>query len=188
MSQFGILTRAVEILDRLGIPYMLTGSLASSLQGNPRATHDVDLVVDLPAERIDAILAEFAPPAYYCRGEAIAEAIRDRSMFNVLGIDEGDKIDFWMLTDEPFDQSRFARRRPVELDGTQVAVSTPEDTILMKLKWSRDAGGSRRQFLDALRVYELQHALLDRQYLDLWLDRLGLRPDWERLLSEAAPS
>lgn len=187
MSQSGLLKKTAIVLDRLGIPFMLTGSLASSLHGEPRATHDIDVVVDIPADRIDAILEEFPPPDYYLNRDAIETALERKGMFNLPELREADKVDFWVLTDEPFDRSRFARRQRFEVDGVSVAVSAPEDTILIKLKWARDVGGSERQHHDALRVYEVQRGVLDLAYLERWIGRLGLTDDWKRLLGDAEP-
>lgn len=187
MSQSGLLKKTAIVLDRLGIPFMLTGSLASSLHGEPRATHVIDVVVDIPADCIDAILEEFPPPDYYLSREAIETALERKGMFNLLELREGDKVDFWVLTDEPFDRSRFARRQRFEVDGVSVAVSAPEDTILVKLKWARDVGGSERHHRDALRVYEVQRGLLDLAYLERWIGHLGLTDDWKRLLGDAEP-
>ena len=102
-------------------------------------------------------------------------------MFNLLSVDSGDEADFWLLTPDPFDQSHFARRTPAKLGGISIDVSTPEDTILMKLKWACDSGGSEKQLQDVLRIYELQGELLDRAYLVGWVDRLRVRELWERV-------
>jgi hypothetical protein len=75
----------------------------------------------------------------------------------------------------------------VEVAGRPVHVSSPEDTILMKLNWSRQSGGSEKQFGDALRVYEVQAGGLDHAYLETWAERLGVVGLWRRLLREAEP-
>ena len=92
-----------------------------------------------------------------------------RGMFNVLNLNDGNKIDFWMLTDEPFDRSRFARRLRYNVAGVDVAVSSPEDTIWMKLKWSESAGGSQQQFGDARHIYERHRGVLDTAYIEGWV-------------------
>ena len=79
-----------------------------------------------------------------------------------------------MLTDEPFDTSRFKRKHAQEVMGMNVVVSSPEDTILMKLKWAKLSGGSEKQYTDALRVYEVQFKKLDMAYLIEWSKALGL--------------
>lgn len=108
-------------------------------------------------------------------------------MFNLMDTGSGDKVDFWVLTDEPFDRSRFGRRRAYEVGGQTLLVSSPEDTILMKLKWAKESGGSEKQLGDALNVYELQHAGMDMAYLDEWACRLGVEDLLERLVAEAEP-
>ena len=174
-------------LDQLGVPFMLTGSYASSFQGRPRTTHDIDVVVDIPPERVDALLAAFPPSDFYLSREAIEQALRQRGMFNLIDLREADKIDFWLLTDDPFDRSRFARRQRIEFEDATIDVSSPEDTIIMKLRWSRDAGGSRRHYADAVHVFELQRQALDLSYIEHWIQTLGLTDDWRRLVDEAKP-
>ena len=174
MSQQALLTRIVEALDGDGIPYMLTGSLASSLQGEPRATHAIDLVVDIAASDVARVTRALSAPEVCLDEDAVSDAPRRRTMFNLIDSSSGDKADFWLLTDDPFDRERFARRLRVEALGLELSVSTPEDTILMKLRWSAQAGGSEKQFNDALGVYEFQGDVLDLAYLDRWAETLGL--------------
>lgn len=166
---------------------MLTGSYASSLQGEPRLTHDIDLVVSITPLGVSALLAAFPPPDYYLDRGAIADAIAQKSQFNLLDATGGDKVDFWILTNEPFDQSRFPRRYVEKFEDQQIYVSTPEDTILMKLKWAEMSGGSEKQFRDAKSVYELQFPTLDLTYLEKWAHALGLDESWARIKQEAQP-
>ena len=174
MSQQAFLTRIVEALEVAGIPYMLTGSRASSLQGEPRATHAIDLVVDIAASDVARVTRALSAPEVCLDEDAVSDATRRRTMFNLIDSSSGDKADFWLLTDDPFDRERFARRLRVEALGLELSVSTPEDTILMKLRWSAQAGGSEKQFNDALGVYEFQGDVLDLAYLDRWAETLGL--------------
>lgn len=172
MSQQALLKLIVEALDGAGIPYMLTGSLVSSLQGEPRATHDIDLVVDMTTGDVVRVTQALSAPHVYVDVHAVDDATRRRTMFNLIDSSSGDKADFWLLTDDPFDRERFSRRRLVEALGLRLMVSAPEDTILMKLRWSAQAGGSEKQLGDAQRVYELQAGSLDEGYLDEWAVRL----------------
>ncbi len=187
MSQQELLSRVVRTLDGLGIDYMITGSVASSMQGEPRLTHDIDLVVALTESDAGKLIDTFPATEFYLSRDAIQDAIRQRRMFNLLELTSGDQVDFWMLTDDPFDASRFARKRIEDVQGVRLKVSAPEDTILAKLRWAKVCGGSEKQFTDALRVYETQHRLLDLDYLGDWSARLGVSESWERLKSEAAP-
>jgi hypothetical protein len=185
VSQQGLLSQVVDALDALGIPYMVSGSIVSSLQGEPRATHDADLVIDISAEDLPALLAALDDPSLYLDDQAVLSAVSQRRMFNLIHTTSGDKVDFWPLTDTAFDGSRFSRRITVEAMGMRLVVSAPEDTILKKLEWSRQSGGSEKQFGDALRVYEVQAGQLDEEYLREWAADLGVADLLARILDEA---
>lgn len=187
MSQQDLLDEVIVKLQQLGIEFLLSGSHASSLQGEARATHDIDLVAKLSAADATPLIQAFPADRFYLSESAVVEAIRDRRMFNVLETRTGERIDFWVLTNEPFDQSRFLRRQRIDLGEQSVDVSSPEDTILMKLLWCLRSGGSEKQFQDAVRVYELQSTDLDREYLGRWLGELGVQHLWDRLVAEAEP-
>jgi hypothetical protein len=175
----------VSTLDAAGIQYMVTGSIASSLQGEPRLTHDLDFVVAIAPGQVPALLQAFPAPEYYVSATAVDEALKINGMFNVLHVEEGDKVDFWILTSDPFDRSRFERRYEEVVFGISLKVSRPEDTILMKLRWSDMSGGSEKHFQDALHVYEVQAEYLDLAYMDRWAERLGVADDWNRLRDRA---
>ncbi|MGC4007319.1 MAG: hypothetical protein QM811_31010 [Pirellulales bacterium] len=188
MSQQELLIEIGGRLDRLGIAWMTTGSFASSLQGEPRASHDIDVVVLIRIEDRDGILDVFADDDFYLSRHAIDEAIRRGGMFNLLKFSTGDKVDFWVLNDDAFDRTRFARRLSFEiLPGKTIWLSSPEDTILKKLDWMRESGGSEKQFNDALGVYETQFNTLNRAYLEEWVLRLDLTDSWNALLAAAIP-
>lgn len=164
---------------------MITGSVASSLQGEPRSTHDIDIVIAIRRSQVVKLVENFPPPDFYLDEASILDAINGRSMFNLLDVNNGDKIDFWMLTNEPFDRSRFSRKVCEKFMGLKMQVSTPEDTILAKLRWAKLTGGSEKQFTDALRVYEVQYGKLDIDYLQDWVKKLDIEPLWKRLMDEA---
>ncbi|NPV54219.1 MAG: hypothetical protein HPY71_11985 [Firmicutes bacterium] len=185
MSQQELLMKVIEALERSEIDYMVTGSLVSSLQGEPRSTHDVDLVISMERTSIEAFVKAFSGPEFYLDERSILAAIEGNGMFNLLDVNEGIKVDFWMLTDDPFDKSRFSRKYVEDVLGIRMKVSSPEDTILAKLRWAKLSGGSEKQFIDALRVYEVQFAKLDLNYIDSWAKRLDIEGLWEKLRQEA---
>ena len=185
MSQQKLLERVVQILAGAGVEYMVTGSVASSLYGEPRSTHDIDIVIAIERSSIKQLVQAFPPPDYYLTEESILNAIDHLGMFNLLDINTGDKVDFWILTDEPFDRSRFARKRIEDVLGIRLAVSSPEDIILMKLSWAKRSGGSEKQFNDALSVYEVQCGALDLMYLRQWAKELKIQGLLKKLENEA---
>lgn len=185
MSQQELLVAIVRFLNQAHIDYIVTGSVVSSLQGEPRSTHDIDFVVQISLEDLPALHDAFPEKRFYLDDAAVAEAIRTGSMFNMIDTETGDKADFWMITDDEFDHARFARRRDLPYGDIVLSVSTPEDTIIQKLRWALQSGGSTKQFTDALRVYEVQGVRLDKDYVKRWTDILGLSQEWTRLRKQA---
>lgn len=188
MSQPELLIRVIRVLESVGIQYMLTGSVASSIHGEPRATHDIDLVAVIPRDAVPDLAAAFHAPDYFLDELAVREAIDSGDQFNVIDWESGDKIDFWLLGSTAFDQARFSRRVRCAALGTSMWVSSAEDIILAKLRWARLCGGSEKQFGDALRVYEVQFDGLHQAYLDQWAAQLGVTDLLDRIRSESEPA
>ena len=180
MSQSDLLIHTIKALSRSGNQYMLTGSLVSSMQGEPRATHDIDIVVEATEKSTETLLEMFPSEDYYYDSIAAKKAITEGGMFNILSA-AGDKVDIWALTDSEFDQSRFSRRQSIEFLGHKVNISSPEDTILMKLLWSKQSGGSEKQLFDAAKVYGFQQEALDNEYLEAWISKLVLKDQFAAL-------
>ncbi|MBM4055320.1 MAG: hypothetical protein FJ264_11780 [Planctomycetes bacterium] len=185
MSQQELLKKVIQALENAGIEHMITGSVASSLQGEPRSTHDIDIIVAIRETDAKNLIQAFPPSDFYLDEDSIINAINAQKMFNLIDVREGDKVDFWILTDEPFDQSRFSRKYEENVFGIKMQVSSPEDTILAKLRWAKLSGGSEKQFTDALRVYEVQFKKLDMQYLSFWVKKLNIESLWNRLKNSA---
>jgi hypothetical protein len=174
------LARVVGFLERLGIAYMVTGSLASSFHGRPRATHDADIVVDPSVQQLDRLVGALASEGFYVDSERARDALRRRRQFNVIDIESTAKIDLIVVKDRPFSREELARRRVVEIaSGLRLCVASPEDTLLSKLEWAR-AGGSERQLEDAAGVAAAQHSL-DRAYIERWARELGVLDAWQRI-------
>lgn len=186
MSQQELLEAVIGALEALEIQYMVTGAVVSSMQGEPRLTHDIDFVIVLNESDAHRLMERFPPERYYLDEKSILRAIEEHGMFNLIDSDEGTKVDFWMLTDDPFDRSRFARRLTEVVLGLRLMVSSPEDTILQKLKWAKLAGGSEKQFTDALRVYEVQYECLNIDYLRRWAAELEVELLLDRIQEEAS--
>jgi predicted nucleotidyltransferase len=185
MSQQELLKKVIQALEGAGIEYMISGSLVSSLQGEPRSTHDIDVVVAIQPTTARTLVSAFLSSDYYMTEESVLEAIQHQGMFNLIDVNSGDKVDFWVLTDDPFDCSRFRRKYAEMAMGIRMIVSKPEDTILMKLKWAKLSGGSEKQYTDALRVYEVQFEKLDLDYLVHWSRKLNVESLLKKIQEEA---
>lgn len=182
MSLSDLVAQIVERLDRAGIPYMITGSLASSFHGEPRATRDADLVIDPTPDALRRFLDALSEAdGFYVDTDAALDALHRRTQFNVVDVETGWKVDFVIRKDRPFSVEEFRRRQPVELLGTTAYVATAEDTIIAKLEWPL-AGESERQLRDVASIVSVVGDKLDQQYLQRWIADLGLGDLWESAL------
>ena len=166
----------VAVLERLALPYLVGGSLASSLHGVPRSTRDADIAIALPAERIRELLAALGS-AFYADEEAARSAVARRASFNVIHLPTMFKVDLFVLRDDELARDELSRRQLHGLGDppVQVFVASAEDTVLQKLLWYRLGNEvSDRQWTDVLGVLQVQGARLDRGYLDRWAGELGL--------------
>jgi hypothetical protein len=188
-TQVEVLLQVARALDEVQIPYVVVGSVASSLLGFSRATADVDIVADLQAAQVlrlfDALKDDF-----YVDEQAMRRAVGQRRSFNAIHFDSLFKVDVYILPADEFSRRQLDRRRREQLlpDASQaIYLATPEDTILAKLRWHRRGGAaSERQLTDAAGVIKVQGERLDFDYLREWADRLGVRDLLDKLLGEAA--
>jgi predicted nucleotidyltransferase len=177
MSTTDVLRRIVERLDAARIPFMLTGSFVNAVYGSPRATQGIDLVIDPDENRLREFVRALSPAEYYADEEAAMEALRLESMFNVVDLATGWKVDLIIRKARAFSIDEFARRRRIELDGVSLAVATAEDTIIAKLEWAQ-RGGSVRQLEDVASIVRLRGAELDVGRIEHWVTVLGLDEEW----------
>jgi hypothetical protein len=183
MTQADFLNSLGQRLEAAGIPFMVVGSHASSLHGIYRATTDVDIVIDPTPEQLTQFVTSLGDEIYVSPVSA-QDALRRRSMFNVIDSANGMKADLIVRKDRPFDREQFQRRRTGTLGGYSIPVASAEDIILAKLEWNRITP-SERQWQDAFNVAVVQWPRLDRDYLRRWSAELGLTSELELLLREA---
>jgi hypothetical protein len=177
-----------EILNTLGIPYLIGGSVASTLMGEMRATEDVDIVADLKIEKV-VLLLQSLQPRFYVSEDAVRDAIRYKRSFNLIDNESLGKVDIFILKDNAFPQIEFQRRRSQlvrQNPDRMLVLPTPEDIILQKLTWYRmTKNESQRQWRDVLGVLKLQGDRLDFEYLQKWALELELSDLLETACTES---
>jgi hypothetical protein len=188
MEQYKLLRRLSATLERLGIPYLVTGSMATIAYGEARFTNDIDIVVALRPQHVDAFCAAFPEPEFYCPQDFVAEAVRKQFQFNVLQPAAGLKADVIVATDSAFDRARLARARRMPTGpGFEAWFASPEDMILKKLEYFKE-GGSEKHIRDILGVLKTQGERIDRAYIAEWAGRLAVSNEWELVLQRLAES
>jgi len=179
-----------QAFEQLKIPFCICGSVASSMEGLPRTTLDVDVVADLDHDRVAPLVSEIEG-IYYVEEASVREAVTHRSHFNVVHLGTMMKVDIFLLRDEPFYKESFSRSRAKILfedeDGAvRCLVNTPEDIVLHKLLWYEKGGGvSERQWIDLLGVLKIHRGRLEMDYLENWASLLSLEALLKRALREA---
>ncbi len=177
MTTADVFRRMIGALDLVGIPYMLTGSFAGALHGSPRATQDIDIVIAPTADQLLNLKSQLPDSDYYCDLAVAQEALARQSLFNVIDLATGWKIDFIIRRDRPFSLVEFDRRQKAVLQGVGLSVATAEDIIIAKLEWSK-LGESSRQIEDAASILRIRSGELDLGYIENWVERLQLRAQW----------
>jgi hypothetical protein len=160
----------IHFFEQNNISYMLSGSVAMSTYTVPRFTWDFDFIVHLKPE--DAlILSTYFKDGYYCDEDSIREAIKNKSLFNIIDYKSNYKADFVILKDEPYWQEEFGRRRQIEFMGMKIYFVSPEDLLLSKLIWIQELQSSL-QAEDIKLLSEING--LDRTYIHHRIRRLKL--------------
>jgi hypothetical protein len=165
-------------LEAAGIPYMLTGSFASSYHGLPRATQDIDIVISPTADQVRALVRMLPGSEYYIDENAAVDALLRYGQFNVIDLATGWKVDFIIRKTRPFSCLEFDRRSEIEFQGTNLVVATAEDVVIAKLEWAK-LGQSQRQIEDVSGILKIRSEELDLEYIGEWVEQLQLSEQWK---------
>ena len=177
MSAPEVLRRISRALDHAGIAYMLTGSFASAHHGAPRSTLDIDIVIAANPEQLRTFVKSLPISEYYADLDAALEAHKRESLFNVIDLATGWKIDLIIRKSRAFSQEEFGRRQLVNVQSTPFFVAMAEDVVIAKLEWAKLAQ-SQRQIEDVATILRLRWESLDRPYLERWISELNLSEQW----------
>lgn len=180
-----VVRRVVDALDELKIPYMLTGSLASSAYGLARATVDADFVVLLQGPAIQALAARLGPDFTF-DPQISFETITATTRFIAQTAQDAFKVEFFLLGDDEFARQRWQRRYQTPLYDRSIWVPTAEDVVIQKLRWSRQ-GARPKDLEDALNVMKAEGDDLDWEYIRDWCAEQGTLELLEKLRTSIPP-
>jgi hypothetical protein len=175
-NELDILRDVSERLERAGIAFMLTGSLAMNYYAEPRMTRDIDMVIEIRPDDTERVAALFEPE-YYVSRDAVVEAVANRTSFNLIHRDSVIKVDCFPRKPGAFRQIEFDRRQQARIGELVTYLVTREDLILSKLLWASESL-SEVQLRD---VRNLMASPFDQTYVSEWVDRLGLTTIWKQV-------
>ena len=174
-DQEEVLKDFTERLEKLGIAYMLTGSMAMIGYAMMRMTNDIDIVMDIHSGDAEKVINEFEPD-FYVPHDRVRDAIARKSMFNLLHQTTLVKIDCVVRKNDEFQKLAFSHRRKVDFSGFEVWIISKEDLILSKLNWAKNTR-SEMQMRDVAGIIRNGY---DVNYVEGWAKKLGI----EDLLQE----
>jgi len=183
IGQKKFLEKLISLIESADIPYAVCGSLSSGLHGQPRATNDADIIIAPTQGQLDKFL-KLLEGGYYVNPQAAFEAMKIRSMFNVIDNKLGWKADLIFRKDGPYELTEFNRRLRAKLMGIDLWILSPEDVILSKLRWAKNSR-SEQQLRDALGVAVVQWEYLDKDYLRKWAKQLQVEDSLRQMLEQA---
>jgi len=184
VNQAKLLERLANTLEELGIPYLVTGSVATIAYGEPRFTNDIDVVVKMFSHQVPAFCAAFPADDFYISPDAVEEAIDRNSQFNILHPTSGLKIDVMVAEDTEFNHSRFSRAKSLKIaPSREVSFASPEDVIIKKLVFFHD-GGSDKHLRDIRGVLAVLGDDIDREYIERWVNVFGLLQEWSAVVAD----
>lgn len=166
-----------QTLERLKIPYIITGGMAVVIWGRPRFTADVDIVIELTVEslpRLADALENFCEKGMIDR-EVMKNVLAHGGEFNYIDGDSDVKVDFWVAKKTPLNQEQMVRAVRREAYGQTMSFISPEDLLLSKLLWIQK--GSYRSMDDAVSVLQAQKESLDLGYISSRAISMGVEQE-----------
>lgn len=170
-------------LEKAGVPYMVTGSVAGMIYGEPRLTHDVDIVCELDDAAIDRLPSLFPEEEFYCPPIEVMrlEARRpQRGHFNIIEHATGFKADIYLLSREALHRWGLDNRRAIEMDGHTLQVAPPEYVIVRKLQYFAE-GRSPKHISDIQGILRHTSDQLDELRLEQLIEQAGVQREWQRI-------
>ena len=187
MEQVEVFLIFTERLEKAGVDYMTTGSVASMMYGMPRFTHDLDVVIDLVPSQINDVIDVFPLEDFYCppRDVIQIESVRPlRGHFNVIHHKTGFKADVYIHRSDPLQKWGLSRRRQINISDSQgIWVAPPEYVIVRKLEYYRE-GHSEKHLQDISGMLDVSGDIIDRMLIQEWVEKLDLSSQWAEVIGK----
>jgi len=172
----------MPLFNKAGVLYMVTGSIASIIYGDPRLTHDIDLVVQIDTGRIDGFVELFPIDDFYCPPRDIVHVESKRASrghFNLIHHETGLKADIYIAGTDPLSRWGLSRRKEIEVESIRLWIAPIEYVILRKLEYYRE-GGSEKHIQDIKGILSQSSNQIDFKGMEQWISRMGLELEWTK--------
>jgi len=183
MNQIELAKIIGDIFEKLGVEYMLVGSLASTYYGDARMTADIDMVADIKSEQVREFVKCLPESEYFVQEHVIKEAIWDQSMFNIRHNDTGFRVDVFIPKKGEFSKLELANRKKAEFSGVHLFIAAPEYIILKKLEYYKE-GESEKHLRDISTMIQYQGDRINFGLIDEWAEKLGLSETWQDFIAK----
>lgn len=182
MPEPDLIEMFVKPLEQLRVRYLIGGSVAAMIYGEPRLTNDIDLLVFLRLEDLPKLRAAFPAPDFYVPPIPVmaAELDRARGQFNIIHAETNLKADFYQARRDELEVWAFRNARPYPFDTTNIMLAPPEYVIVRKLEYFRE-GGSEKHLRDIRGMMNVTGESMDRAALEEWITRQGVQREWEKV-------
>jgi hypothetical protein len=157
--------------------------VAAIFYGEPRLTHDLDVMVFLRDSDVERLAELFPPPEFYVPpAEVIRHEIRKlaRGQFNLIHAATTFKADVFTTGRDEFNAWAFRNKRPVEFEGETFVLAPPEFVIVRKLEYFRD-GGSDKHLRDIRGMLDISGGQIDHAALGEWIKLQGVEKEWKKV-------
>jgi hypothetical protein len=183
MPEHNLFNVFLSCLEKYNIPYIVTGAVASVVYGEPRLTHDIDLVVDLNDKDARKIIDAFPSEEFYCPPiEVIKMEIKRqyRGHFNLIHQASGFKADIYLKGKDDLHQWAFSNKKRLEVDGKPIWLAPPEYVILRKLEYYRE-GQSEKHLNDIKNILEVSGEQINKEQLEKEIHARDLEKEWNKI-------
>ena len=163
--------------------YFITGSVASIYYGLPRLTHDIDILINIPPERITDFIHLFSAEEFYVPPketifEEVARSVRGH--FNLIHLKSGFKADIYLIGKDSLHRWAFEHRKKIKIAGRFFYIAPPEYVIIRKLEYFRE-GESEKHLEDIRNMLNVSRALISFDFIKQEVSRRGLTKEWQKL-------
>jgi len=188
MQERNLFLLFIEPLNKLDIPYMVTGAVAAIIYGEPRMTHDLDVVLQLEAENISPFIQAYPRNLFYCPPEEIIQIENKRDCqghFNLIHHATGFKADIYLMGRDPLHVWAMNQRKSYPLEGQEIWVAPPEYVIIRKLQFYKE-GSSEKHINDIQSIIQTSGNIINRHILEEKIVKMNLGEVWESIKDKSA--